>query len=101
MRKRIVIAPQAKRDFTEIVAWYRRKMGAGPAAKVARTLQAGIRATLEIEAAAASRPDLPDGYVRVVAKAHLVIFQIEVDTVRIVRIVHSARDLPAALTDAD
>ncbi len=101
MRKRVVIAPQAKRDFIEIVAWYRRKMGAAPAVKVARTLQAGIRATLEIDAAAASRPDLPDGYRRVVAKAHLIIFQVQADTVRIVRIVHGARDVPAALIDAD
>lgn len=42
-------------------------------------------------------PDLPEGYFRVVAKAHLIIFQIEGDVTRIVRIVHGARDIPALL----
>ena len=47
--------------------------------------------------ASARRSNLPEGYYRVVAKAHLVIFQVGSDTAKIVRILHGARDIAPLL----
>jgi plasmid stabilization system protein ParE len=73
------------------------KLGPRAAAKVARTLQAGIRACSRIQLSQAKRTDLPEGYFRVVAKTHLIVFQIEADTARVVRILHGARDIAITL----
>lgn len=95
--RRIVFTPRAQREMRDIIASYRSSMGLAAAAKTARTLRAGLKATARISREAATRPDLPEGYFRVVAKAHLIIFQVEGDVSRIVRIVHGARDIPALL----
>jgi len=84
-----------------IVARYRQTMGPSAAAKVTRSLAAGVRATARISRQAATRRDFPEGYFRVVAKGHLVIFQIENDTSRIVRIIHAARDPIIALEEIE
>ncbi|MGD9982197.1 MAG: type II toxin-antitoxin system RelE/ParE family toxin [Hyphomonadaceae bacterium] len=95
--RRLAVTPQAQRDLTLILAWYRRELGAQAAAKAARSIQAGVRATTRIDLARARREDLPEGYFRVVAKAHLVIFKVGNDTAKIVRILHGARDIAALL----
>ncbi|MCR6646584.1 MAG: type II toxin-antitoxin system RelE/ParE family toxin [Terricaulis sp.] len=87
------VAPQAQRDLQT----NRQTLGPSAAAKAARTIQAGIRAAARIDPRQARRADFPKGYFRVVAKAHLIIFQIEGDLSRIVRILHGARDIPTAL----
>lgn len=94
--RRLLVTPQAPRDFEAIVLWYRNTLNASAAAKAARTIQAGMRATARVSPQHARRPDLPEGF-RVVAKAHLVIFQIEKDASKIVRILHGARDIAAVL----
>jgi plasmid stabilization system protein ParE len=99
MKRRLVVTPRARREFLAIVEWYRSELGAGAAAKVARSLRTGIEAATRINPEAATREDLPEGYYRVVARAHLVIFRIEGDKIRVYRIVHGARDLPSLLAD--
>jgi plasmid stabilization system protein ParE len=95
--RRLVVTPHARRDLDTIIAWYRREFGAAAALTAARSIQAGIRACTRIDTTSARRSDLPEGYYRVVAKAHLVIFQIESDTAKIIRILHGARDIAALL----
>lgn len=95
--RRLAVTPQAQRDLTTIIAWYRRELGALAASKAARSIQAGVRAATRIELARARREDLPEGYFRIVAKNHLVIFRVENDTAKIVRILHGARDIAALL----
>lgn len=97
-RRRLVVTPQAHRDLLSIVAWYRHEMGPATAAKTLRSLRAGMVAATGISRQAARREDLPDGYFRVVAKAHLVIFKIDGDEVQIVRVVHASRDIPPLLS---
>lgn len=97
----LIVAPQARRDMADVIAWYHANLGATAASKVARTLQAGVRATQTIKASAAARPDLPDGYFRVVAKAHLIICQLDGETSRVVRIIHGARDAAVALSESE
>jgi plasmid stabilization system protein ParE len=96
-RRSLVVTAQARRDLTAIVDWYRTELGSRAAAKALRSIRAGFVAATRIEPSAAQRADLPEGYYRVVAKAHLVIFQIVGDETRIVRVVHGARDLPPLL----
>jgi plasmid stabilization system protein ParE len=96
-RRRLVVSPQAQRDIAVITGWYRREMGPAAAASALKTLRAGIVAATRINPESARREDLPDGYFRVVAKAHLVIFQIGGGETRIVRVVHGARDVPPLL----
>lgn len=98
-QRRLVVTPRAQRDIAGIVDWCRQEMGSAAAAKTLRTLRAGLVAATQIDEAAARRSDLPNGYLRVVAKAHLVIFQIAGDEARIVRVVHGARDMPGALSE--
>lgn len=98
-RRRLVVSPRARREYLSIVEWYRSEMGAGAAAKAARSIRAGIEAAASIDLAVATRADLPDGFYRVVARPHLIIFRIEGDAARIYRIVHGARDLPSLLVD--
>jgi plasmid stabilization system protein ParE len=100
-RRKLLISPRARRDLLSIRDWYRDAFGPATAAKAVRTLRAGLRAATTISLTAASRPDLPDGYYRVVAKAHLVIFQVRGGASYVVRIVHGARDLPVALSSGD
>ena len=69
--RRLVVAPQAQRDIITTVEWYRTELGPTAAAKVLRTLRAGLVAATRLEEAAAHCADLPEGYFRVVAKAHL------------------------------
>lgn len=99
--RRLAVTPQAQRDLAAIVAWYRRELGALAAAKAARSIQAGVRAAARIELSRARREDLPEGFFRVVAKTHLVIFEIENDTAKIIRILHGARDIAALLEPKD
>jgi len=99
--RRVIFTPQARQDMRDIVARYRQTMGASVAAKVTRSLAAGVRATARISSEAATRRDFPEGYFRVIAKAHLVIFQIKNDTSRIVRIIHAARDPFIALQEIE
>jgi plasmid stabilization system protein ParE len=95
--RKLLVTPQASRDFTAIVAWYKQERGARAAGKVVRTLQAGVHACARISLSQAKRADLPEGYFRVVAKTHLIVFKINADTARIVRILHGARNIAAAL----
>ncbi len=95
--RRLVVAPQARRDLEAIVLWYRREVGVAAAAKAARSIHAGIRAAAQIDLATARRHDLPDGFFRIVARAHLVVFRVEADVAQIVRILHGARDIAALL----
>lgn len=95
--RRLLITPQAGRDFKTIVAWYKEELGAKAAAKVGRTLQAGIRACTRVQLSRASRPDLPEGYFRVVAKTHIIVFTVGDDIERVVRILHGARDIAAII----
>jgi plasmid stabilization system protein ParE len=97
--RRLIVTPRAKRDIARIIAWYKEHLGARAAAKASRTIKASLLATRTITAEAASRPDLPRGFYRVVARVHLVIFQIEGDTARVIRVVHGARDVPAAMEE--
>ena len=94
--RRLVVTPQAQRDLTSIIAWYRRELGAQAAAKAARSIQAGVRASTRIELIRARREDLPEGYYRI-AKTHLIVFKVENNTAKIARILHGARDVSALL----
>lgn len=96
-QRRLAVTPQAQRDLAAIIAWYRRELGALAASKAARSIQAGIRAAARIELSRARREDLPEGYFRVVARAHLIIFKVEQNTAKIVRILHGARDIATLL----
>ncbi len=96
-RRRLVVTPQAHRDLHAIVAWYRKELGAATAAKALKSIRAGFIAATGISRMAARRDDLPEGFYRVVAKAHLVIFRIEGDEVQVVRVVHGSRDVPPLL----
>lgn len=96
-RRRLVVTPQAHRDLHAILEWYRKELGAAAAAKALRSIRAGFVAATGISRAAARRDDLPAGFYRVVAKAHLVIFRIEGKEVQVVRIVHGSRDIPPLL----
>ena len=98
--RRLVVTPQAQRDIAATVEWYRSELGPAAAAKVLRTLRAGLVAATRIDEAAARRTDLPEGYYRVVAKAHLVVFQVVGSEARVIRVVHGARDLPHLLGDS-
>jgi len=95
--RQLAVTPQAQRDLAAIIAWYRRELGALAASKAARSIQAGIRAAARIELSRARREDLPEGYFRVVARAHLIIFKVEQNTGKIVRILHGARDIATLL----
>lgn len=99
--RKILVTPQASRDLNTILAWYKREFGPRTTAKVARTLQAGIRACSRVQLSHAARADLPEGYYRVAAKTHIIVFRIDADAARIVRILHGARDIAAALEQED
>jgi plasmid stabilization system protein ParE len=47
----------------------------------------------------AARPDLPLGVYRVVAKRHVVLFEMHGNVALVLRVVHGARDLVAALDE--
>ncbi len=97
--RRLLVAPRAQRDLNVIIAWYRREMGALAAAKALRTIRAGIQATTRISLTQAVRTDLPEGFYRVVAKTHLILFRVEGGIAQVVRIVHAARDIKGLLSD--
>lgn len=90
-QRRLLLTPRAQRELRDIVSWYRQRLGTKAAMKALRTIQSGVRATTRVSLRQATRPDLPEGYYRVVAKTHLVIFQIEGDVAKVVRILHGAR----------
>lgn len=98
-QRRLQVTPRARRDLEKIIAWYRQEFGPHAAAKAARSIQAGIRAAAKVELDRAKRADLPNGYFRIVAKAHLVIFRVENQTSQIIRILHGARDIASALEE--
>ncbi len=90
--RRLPVTPRAQRELRES-----QHLGAKAALKALRSIQSGIRATTRISIPQATRPDLPEGYFRVVAKTHLVIFQIEGDAAKVVRLLHGARDISVLL----
>ncbi len=98
--RRLLVTPRAHQEFRAIIAWYREVLGAKAAAKATRTIKAGIRATTTISLTTATRPDLPNGYYRAIAKAHVVIFRVEGDVTQVIRILHGARDLSTFLDEA-
>src|SRR5262245_11801222 len=95
--RKLLVTPQASRDFAAIIDWYRQELGASAAAKAGRTIQAGVRACTRVSLSQAKRADLSEGYFRVVAKSHIIVFQINENTARIVRILHGARNIAAIL----
>ena len=97
MKRRFEVAPQARRDLAGILSWYRAEMGASAALKVATTIRNRLR-SLESGKLKGSAiwPEAP-GYFRVVARKHVIIFKVLPDRLRVVRIVHGGRDIPALL----
>lgn len=100
MKRRLDVTPQARRDVAAILEWYREHLGAKAALKVAQTLRSRIASLAEgrvrgADAVAAS------SYMRVVARKHVVVFLLEADAIKIVRIVHSAQDLEAIVSDLE
>lgn len=43
------------------------------------------------------RPDVADGYLSYLVGAHLIIYRVEADLIRVVRVLHAAMDIPSHL----
>jgi plasmid stabilization system protein ParE len=100
-RRRVIVTPQARQDLQAISSWYRHHMGKSSALKVSRSLRAGLTNVSITSLAPAAREDLPEGYFRVVAKSHLIVFRMEQDVARVIRVIHASRDVVAALEEID
>lgn len=94
MKRKLDVAPQARRDVSEILDWYRQNLGARAALKVAQTIQSRLAALAEGRVSAAELSSV-SRFQRALAKKHVVIFSVDSDTIRIVRVVHGSQDLEA------
>lgn len=97
MKQRIEFAPQAKRDLSAILKWYRENLGARAALKVARTIDGKLRSIAAGRSPGAAVAD--SNYVRVVARKHVIILVMRGEIAQIVRIVHGAQDLEVIAAD--
>lgn len=97
---KVEFAPRARIDLVEIGDYLERVAGKRTARKWVARLQARARALGEHPYASHEQPDL-GGRRRAVVRPYLVVYRIALDTVRIVRVVHGARDLPAIFGDDD
>ncbi len=94
------LSPAARADLRRIRAWYKRELGPGAGAKVLQAIAQGfIQLQHGVSLEGATRPDLPLGVYRVVAKRHLILFEMDGNVALVLRIVHGARDLPSALDE--
>lgn len=94
------LSPAARADLRRIRAWYRRELGPGAAAKALVSIeQALTQLQLGVSLATATRPDLPLGVYRVIAKRHVVLFEMDGEIALVLRVVHGARDLGSALEE--
>lgn len=98
-RYRVEVSPRAQADFREIRAWYKANLGAAAAVRVEKTILSAIKRLQSEPPLDRSRSDLPEGVFRCVARQHLVIFSCAGDSIRVLRILHGARELPAALDE--
>lgn len=94
MKRRLDVTLQARRDVAAIIEWYRENLGARAALKVAQTLRSKL-AALEAGRTRGAAAVTASPYQRAVAKKHVIIFMLEDDAIKIVRIVHGAQDLEA------
>lgn len=98
MKRPLDVTPQARRDIAGILDWYRQHLGARAAVKVAQTIRSRLGALSQGRLKGA---ELVEGsaYLRAVAKKHVIIFLIDGNAIKIVRVVHGAQDLEAIATD--
>lgn len=94
------LSPAARADLRRIRAWYKKGLGPGTAAKTLKTIEQALAQHQHgVSLDAATRPDLPIGIYRLVAKRHLILFEMQGEIEHVLRIVHGARDLPSALDE--
>lgn len=94
------LSPAARRDLLRIRAWYRNELGPGAAARALATIESALSQLQHgVTLDSSTRPDLPLGVYRVVAKQHVVLFEMDGEIALVLRIVHGARDLTSALAD--
>lgn len=94
------MSPAAVADLRRIRAWYKARQGSHAAAKALGRIEAAlVRLQNGVDIATATRPDLPIGVYRVIAKRHLILFEMDGQVACVLRIVDGARDLPGALEE--
>jgi plasmid stabilization system protein ParE len=97
------LSPQpraARADLRRIRAWYKKELGPGASAKALATIEQALSQLQSgVTPEAATRPDLPVGIYRLIAKRHLILFEMDGSVALVLRIVHGARDLSAALDE--
>jgi plasmid stabilization system protein ParE len=98
MKRKVEVAPQARRVLASIILWYRENLGARAALKVAQTIQSRLSA---MEAGRVRGAELgPESrYKRVVARKHVILFCERGDILEVVRIIHGSQDLEAIAAD--
>lgn len=95
------LSPAAHADLRRIRAWYKREVGPGAAAQALAAIEQALTQLQHgVSIDAATRPDLPIGVYRVVAKRHLILFEMHGEIALVLRIVHAARNLLSALDEA-
>jgi plasmid stabilization system protein ParE len=91
----------ARADLVRIRTWYMNELGPAASAKTLRSIeQALLRLQDGVSLESCMRPDLPLGVYRVVAKRHLVLFEMRGEIAFVLRVVHAARDLSSALEES-
>jgi plasmid stabilization system protein ParE len=94
------LSPAARADLRRIRAWYKKELGPGASAKALATIEQALSQLQSgVTPEAATRPDLPVGIYRLIATRHLVLFEMDGSVALVLRIVHGARDLSAALDE--
>ncbi len=94
---RLEVTPRAAMDLDDIAAWLA-KDSADRALRVVRRLRAAMREIADRPAIYQLRPEIGAGARLATVQPYVVMFRVLDDRVRIERVVHGSRDLPALIS---
>lgn len=96
--RRVLWAPRARQDLTDIRRYYARNASPEIADRLIREIERITRRIAERPLARRSREELAPGLRSALVRPYTIFFRVRNDDVEIVRVLHEKRDFPAALT---
>jgi toxin ParE1/3/4 len=93
---RVVFRPEAEADLLAI-AIYVAEQSPGRAAVLVRRLRERCRILERLPFAGRERPELGLGVRGLLERPYLLLYRVGTDAIEVIAVIHSARDLPAAM----
>jgi toxin ParE1/3/4 len=97
--RRFVFAPQARIDLNQIADYLIAEAGVPTALKMIDKIETRIKRLRQWPLGGAMRDDYGDGLRGAFVRPYVIIHKVTAEELRILRIVHGARDLPTLLRD--